>query len=125
MFQNFCIFVVFLFIIIDQSFADYQGGYKFFGHALVERPSRLRAGPRIVLLREVSLEAGTLLAFHCTFHQPLPADGTLFFQIWRRVINEAGTETYRLVAEQELRSATANHTARILPHIKELIPGQY
>ena len=85
-------------------------GYRYYGHALVERDSHLRAGPRIVLLRDITLDAGTLLAFHCVFHYPLPQDGSMFFQIWRRVINEEGSETYRLIVEEALYSATTNHT---------------
>ena len=79
------------------------------GNSLVERPLQVEIGQTIVMLKDIRLGAGTLMAYHCVF-SAIPVPDTFFFQVWRRVVRLDGLEQYRLVAQSGLTNARANHT---------------
>ena len=85
------------------------------GNSLVERPLQVEIGQTIVMLKDIRLGAGTLMAYHCVF-SAIPVPDTFFFQVWRRVVRLDGLEQYRLVAQSGLTNARANHTVTAAAH---------
>ena len=70
---------------------------------------QVEIGQRIVLLKDIRLRSGTLMAYHCVFNM-IPVEDAFHFQMWRRVVRTDGKEEYRLISQTELTHATSNHS---------------